>query len=284
MQGHDDHETLSVLLGLAWTLSDRGEFVESFQIFEHIVEVQQRVLGENNRQTLHSMQGLARTYLLQQKMEAAIELFKSVLYHQKNLLGSEHPETVETMTLLASTHHRHRDQTRLDGEAFLIQSKSLVMDHPAMLSLCNLGWTHVRLRQMHQASQIMRRIVTAQKVMLHPQHPTTKSSIEALAEILSSLTSLSTSPTSPPLVGSGGSLYSRNLYCPACVNHSSNHIVKAQTSRRGHRAPKGSLKSLINNNHNSPIRPTFGIHVSSSHFAAHPVRTIRSNNSTTSVR
>ena len=196
LQGQEHQETLSVLLGLAWTLSDRGEFVESIQFYEHIIGVQQRVLGENNRNTLQSKQGLGRTYLLHEKMEAATELLKSVLYHQKNLLGPEHPETLETMTLLASTHQRHRDQSRLDGEAFSIQSGSLVMDHPAMLSLCSLGWTYVRLRQIHQASQIIRRIVTAQKVLLHPQHPTTKPSIEALAEVLSKLTATSTASTS----------------------------------------------------------------------------------------
>lgn len=99
--GEEHPDTLEMYLGVAFLLSDLGEYGKALEWNEKIVEVRRRTLGEEHPDTLIAMHNLASVYgnLGDSRREA--EMCRAIYKIRCRVLGEHHPQTLGTLNNLA---------------------------------------------------------------------------------------------------------------------------------------------------------------------------------------
>lgn len=101
--GHGRPETLLNMIDQARAYAEKGNYVAAQVLQEHILEIQERVLGAEHPDTLTSMNDLAST-LRSLKYHAGAQAFQEqALDARRRVLGDEHPDTLTSVNSLAST-------------------------------------------------------------------------------------------------------------------------------------------------------------------------------------
>ena len=90
-------------LRVGFFASTRGDYSHAQQLEEQVLQIRQRIQGEEHRDTLTSMNNLANTLWSQGDLTGARNLEERVLEIRKRVLGEEHPDTLASMNNLANT-------------------------------------------------------------------------------------------------------------------------------------------------------------------------------------
>ena len=101
--------------------------------------------------------------------------------------GKDHPETAETMSFLAYGYHLlglTREAAEQHRNAFVVQQRSLGIDHPqTLLSCAELGWRLIELRELEEATHMLEKAWQKQKVVLGIRDSETVSTILGLKRV-----------------------------------------------------------------------------------------------------
>ncbi|USP74363.1 hypothetical protein yc1106_01637 [Curvularia clavata] len=82
---------------------DEGRWKEAEELLVQVMEMRNKVLGEEHLDTLTSMSNLASNYRYKDRWDDAEKLEIQVMEIRKAKLGADHPNTLTSMTDLAFT-------------------------------------------------------------------------------------------------------------------------------------------------------------------------------------
>ena len=175
--GPDHPDTLSVRNNLAVAYDSVGRFGEAIELFEQVLDDQERVLGPDHPNTLTVRNNLALAYKSVGRFDEAIELFKRVLADQERVLGPDHPYTLTARNNLAVA---YRSVGRFDEaielfEQVLDECKRLLgADHPDTLNTrSNLASVYDSVGRFGEAIELFEQVLDDQERVLGPDHPNT---------------------------------------------------------------------------------------------------------------
>ena len=124
---------------LACTYCDQGRWDDAQRLEERVLELREKLLGQEHPDTVTAMANLAWTYSDQGRWDDAQRLEERVLELREKLLGQEHPDTVTAMANLARTYSdqgRWDDAQRLEERVLELREKLLGQEHPDTVKVC----------------------------------------------------------------------------------------------------------------------------------------------------
>jgi tetratricopeptide (TPR) repeat protein len=179
-----DEDSLVNMGDLAAMYFKQGQWKESEELYQQVVEKRKRVLGEDHPDTLDSMGFLASTFSDQGRWLVTEELYQQVVEKRKRVQGEDHPDTLTSMDNLAWT---FMNQGRWpEGEELyqqVVEKRKRVQgeDHPDTLtSMNNLASTFSNQGRWQEAEKLYQQVVEKQKRVLGEDHPATLTSMHNL--------------------------------------------------------------------------------------------------------
>jgi len=121
-------------------LYQQGKYNEAIPIAERVLEIRERLLGENHLNVASSMAWLAGLYSSQGRYSQAEPLYKQALEMRQKLLGTEHPSVASSLNNLAylySSQGRYSQAEPLYKQALEMRQKLLGTEHPSVASSLN---------------------------------------------------------------------------------------------------------------------------------------------------
>lgn len=162
--GAEDPRTLNAMDNWAsqlWFLPDSKQ--QAVRLYEEIVPIKQRVLGNNHQETLSAINNLAGYYDELGQPEIAISMFQDVTEKMKTQLGDNHPVT---LTTLANLGYAYQRSERYDEAIALLESvtkesvESLTEEHPSTInSMDLLAWSYDAAGRAEQAIALYEKVV-----------------------------------------------------------------------------------------------------------------------------
>lgn len=190
-RGGDHPDTLSVLLNLAVTRSERGDLAGAQELLERVVETRRRALGSEHPDTLAAMSNLALAVGARGDRWRARDLTERVVEAQRRTLGGHHPAALQSMSNLAALRADlgdHYGALRLQEEVLDARRRSLGEEHPETLaSMSNLALSLHAVGDLAQARALHERVVEGRRSLLGEEHPDTLAAMNNLAVTLRTL-------------------------------------------------------------------------------------------------
>ncbi len=152
-------DTLEALQGLGTVLILQNKNVHARLVFERLVALRKKVLGDEHIDTLLSMTNLAIVLGRLDRGEDAISLFRHVWEKQK-VLKPNHPDTMTTANNLADLlqrMNRNEEAETILGEVLAVQVNKFGNDfYLTSYTKCTLGEVLVRQRRFGDALPLFR--------------------------------------------------------------------------------------------------------------------------------
>ena len=82
---------------MAGVLAGMGKYEEAFQMYNEVVELRTKVLGEDDSDTLETQHEIACMLAEQEKYEDALKIFEEVYQRRKETLGAQEEDTLESV-------------------------------------------------------------------------------------------------------------------------------------------------------------------------------------------
>ena len=193
--GAEDRETLMAMGDLAQTMrfnshmNERSRMEETRAFLERTLELQRRVLGEDDPATLTTMHDLADALHDLGRRAEAQPLHERALEARRRILGPEHPDTLQSMNDLADV---YRDSNQFDRAKDLYE-KTLALDrrvlgpeHPKTLTVLE-DYAELlvdRAGEEGQRGLKMFEEAVAGNRKVRPKHPLTRIATRKLADHL----------------------------------------------------------------------------------------------------
>ncbi len=166
----------------------RGNYAETNEALQSLLENQERVHGRQHPETLETLLLLAKTHHRQGQLETAEALYRKVHEARTQRLGSEHPRTLESANLLANalfTEGRYADAEALYRETLARRRARLGLEHPETLSsLNNLANALYKQKRYEESEALHREVSDTQRRLLGDDHPDTLISMNNLGNSL----------------------------------------------------------------------------------------------------
>ena len=175
----DAHEKFGRLL------SEQGYDSEAVMFQIQVVDMRNRLLGEEHPKTINAMNNLANTYASLGKYADAEKLHNQVLDMRNRLLGKEHPKTISAMKNLANTYAslgKYADAEKLEIPVLDMRNRLLGEEHPDTISaMNNLANTSASLGKYADAEKLQIQVLDMRNILLGEEHPHTITAMENLA-------------------------------------------------------------------------------------------------------
>lgn len=156
-----------------------------------VLEINKRVVGDDNPNTAKSMHNLANLKTLQGRSSEAETLYINALAIFKRVLGDEHPDTLLTMASLASVYTdlgRFAEAESIHFETLEIRTRVFGAEHPSTLgSMNNLARHYRGLGRYGEAEPLFKKCLEIRKRVLGVEHPDTLASMNNMALICKNL-------------------------------------------------------------------------------------------------
>ncbi|HTM38592.1 MAG TPA: serine/threonine-protein kinase [Terriglobales bacterium] len=169
------------------TYQELGLYPEARKQLERALELQRRLLGEENPKTLHTKNLLGWTAKLQGKYPEAEALLTQTLTSRRRVLGPEHRDTLSSMNNLAVLYieeGKYAQAEALDSQTLEIRRRVLGPDHPeTLMSISNLAEAYSYEGKYAQAETLDNQALDVKRRVLGPEHPETLISIGDLADL-----------------------------------------------------------------------------------------------------
>jgi eukaryotic-like serine/threonine-protein kinase len=161
-----------------------GQFPEARKQLERALDVERRVLGDENPKTLATMSRLGDVTYLQGRNRDAEALLDRNLQIQRRVLGPEHPDSLRSMFYLAISYEqqgKYEQAEALQRQSLEIQRRVLGPEHPdTTASMNELGTIYNEQGKYPQAEAIDSQTLEIQRRVLGPEHPHTLASMTNL--------------------------------------------------------------------------------------------------------
>ena len=162
---------------LAHTYFRLHKFNTSQNFFQELLDMQRRVLGEEDSETLRTESFLGRTYESLKQYDKALAVFQEVLDKQRRVLGEEHSETLQTEFLLGVTYEsleQYDKALAVFQEVLDKQRRVLGEEHSETLQTeFLLGVTYESLEQYDKALAVSQELLDKQRRVLGEEHSET---------------------------------------------------------------------------------------------------------------
>ncbi|MEA5517358.1 tetratricopeptide repeat protein [Limnoraphis robusta] len=174
----------------AYQLYEQGKYNEAIPLAERLLEIGQRLLGENHPYVATSLSNLAELYRLQGRYTEAEPLFIRELEMYQKLLGKEHPDVAQSLNNLAnlySSQGRYSEAEPLFIRALEMRQKLLGTEHPDVAtSLNSLGELYTSQGRYNEAEPLVEQALEMRQKLLGTEHPHVAQSLNNLANLYTS--------------------------------------------------------------------------------------------------
>jgi tetratricopeptide (TPR) repeat protein len=171
-------------------LKDLGRYKVAEELYGHIFEGREGLLGKEHPDTLTGMNCLAFLLENQGKYGEAEPLYRQTLALREKLLGKEHPDTLISMINLASllgSQGKHGEAEPLYRQTLALREKILGKEHPnTFISMINLALLCQKQGKYDEAEPLYRQTLALREKILGKEHPNTLTDMNNLAFLLES--------------------------------------------------------------------------------------------------
>ena len=176
---------------MAYLRSERH--TKALEAFERAVRLRKGSLGKDHPEVAVSLVKVGITQLLLHDFEIALRSFRDALAVRRHSLGALHPSTARVYNNIGCVHMEFKelpDARRAFEAALDIQRNALSYEPTSgpllfatATTLCNLGYLY-RIREMNErAAIVLKEALALQENLLGPNHPTTMSTMDSLADV-----------------------------------------------------------------------------------------------------
>ena len=142
----------------ALVMGENGDWKNAKELGIKVMNMREKLLGEEHPHTLSGMAHLAMTYRNQGRWNEAEQLQIQVMDMRKKLLGAEHPNTLSSMANLGVTYRyqgRWNEAEQLEVQVIDMRKKLLGAEHPDTLSsMANLADTYRNQGRWNEAEKL----------------------------------------------------------------------------------------------------------------------------------
>jgi CHAT domain-containing protein/Tfp pilus assembly protein PilF len=185
VQQSDELEEAKRLEQQVIQLYEQGKYNEAIPIAERVLEIRERILGENHLDVASSMAWLAFLYSSQGRYSEAEPLYIQALEMYQKLLGTEHPDvatSLNNLALLYKSQGRYNEAEPLLKQALEMYQKLLGTEHPDVASsLHNLASLYFSQGRYNQAEPLFKQALEMRQKLLGTEHPSVATSLHNLA-------------------------------------------------------------------------------------------------------
>ena len=171
----------------AMKLRDAGKYDEATQIFEHVIETYQRILGPNSPKLAAVIHDLAVLYYYKGDYSKVEPVSQRALAIYQNTLGPEHPHVAVSLNMLAVLYLRRGDYLsaeQLSQRAVTIKERSLGSEHPSLANyLHTLACIHYNKGDYGKAEILYERALAIRENALGPEDQFVAQSLNNLADL-----------------------------------------------------------------------------------------------------
>jgi CHAT domain-containing protein/lipopolysaccharide biosynthesis regulator YciM len=164
-----------------------GKYDEARPLYDHAIEIRERVLGANHLEVAQALNNLASVYYAKGAYAMVGPLFQRALDIKEKALGSEHPEVARTINNLAVFYFHSSDYSRAESlfeRALALKEKALGPDHPDVaLASNNLALVYYERGDDLKAEPLFRRALSIWEKALGPEHPKVSYALLNLAKL-----------------------------------------------------------------------------------------------------
>ncbi|MGO9087224.1 MAG: tetratricopeptide repeat protein [Candidatus Sulfotelmatobacter sp.] len=175
----------SIRTTIGWTYGQLGLYPEARKQLERALELQRKVLGEENPMTLSTKNELGWTAMAQGKYPEAEALLTQTLAARRRVLGPEHSDTLGSLHNLGVLYRdegKYPQAEALDSQTLEIRRRVLGPEHPdTLLSMGNLAEIYSDEGKYPQAEVLDSQTLEIDRRVLGPEHPYTLNSMNILA-------------------------------------------------------------------------------------------------------
>jgi tetratricopeptide (TPR) repeat protein len=172
----------------AWYLSARGRYQEAEQLFRHVEDVRERVLGSGHPDTLAAGQEVAWMLAQQGRTAEAEELYRRVLAGREQALGDDHPDTLTTRSAVAwmlGERGRFGEAEELYRQVLAASGRVLGDGHPNTLATrSSVAWMLGERGRYEEAEDLYRQVLAGREEALGNDHSDTLATRGDVARML----------------------------------------------------------------------------------------------------
>ena len=177
----------SSLNNLAELYRFQGRYKEAESLYLQVLELCQRLLGDNHPFVAASFNNLALLYRFQGRYEEAESIQLQALALDKQLLGDNHPDVATSLNNLALLYRfqgRYEEAESLHLQALELDKQLLGENHPYVAtSLNNLAELYRSQGRYEEAESLHLQALELRKQLLGENHPYVATSLNNLAEL-----------------------------------------------------------------------------------------------------
>jgi non-specific serine/threonine protein kinase/serine/threonine-protein kinase len=175
----------SIRLTIGKTYEDLGLYPEAERHVGRALDLQRRVLGEEDASLLTTTSDMATLYIKEAKYEKADGLLTKSLETTRRLLGEQHPQTLTIMSGLGRLYMLQGKHSQaeplyvkvLDGRRRVLGEQH----HDTLTSMDDLASLYWRQGKYAEAEPVRAKVVELQRRVLGEEHPETLTSMNNLA-------------------------------------------------------------------------------------------------------
>ncbi|MGB3189226.1 MAG: CHAT domain-containing tetratricopeptide repeat protein, partial [Limnoraphis sp.] len=171
-------------------LHREGKYNEAIPLAEQVLEIRERLLGENHPDVASSMAWLAELYRSQGRYDEAEPLYERSLAIDEKALGENHPlvaTSLNNLALLYRSQGRFNEAEPLYQRSLAIGEKALGENHPwVAASLNNLAGLYHSQGRYSEAEPLYQRSLAIGEKALGENHPLVAQSLNNLALLYNS--------------------------------------------------------------------------------------------------
>jgi eukaryotic-like serine/threonine-protein kinase len=168
-----------------------GLYADAQPLLERALEVQRRLLGNDDQETLNTANNLANLFWFAGNYARAEPLYDEVILRRKKILGENHPDTLRASFDLASLYalqKRWTDFERLGLDTLARQRRVLGEDHIDTLgSLSGVQYFYFQNGRYAEAEPIAVAVAAGRRRLLGDDHPDTLAARHNVATIVDAL-------------------------------------------------------------------------------------------------
>ncbi|MEA5519009.1 CHAT domain-containing tetratricopeptide repeat protein [Limnoraphis robusta] len=170
-----------------YQLYQQGKYNEAIPLAERVLEIRERLLGENHPHVATSLNDLALLYSDQGRYDEAEPLYQRSLAIWEKALGENHPHVANSLNNLASLYSyqgRYDQAEPLIQRSLAIVEKALSTEHPDVASsLNNLALLYKSQGRYAEAEPLYQRSLAIYEKALSTEHPSVANSLNNLASL-----------------------------------------------------------------------------------------------------
>jgi len=170
-------ETLASQSSLAGALYSQCKYKEAKQLYDHVIQANERVLGPQHPETLLSKMNLAPLLTSEGNYEAAEAIYRLVLASYKMILGDSDPNTIIAMAglgLILNVVGNYVEAEELNQRSLVLAALIFGASHHRTLAIMeNLGFSLMGLGQLQEAETVLQDSLILREREYGTDHPDT---------------------------------------------------------------------------------------------------------------